>query len=78
MRKGLLCGKYEVKAMKVRRIVSDERIQHRPLPIEYLKTIATHIDLSFDVYSLGRLSPEEMRWNAAQEKAGHRFRLVLD
>lgn len=62
--------------MKVRRIVSDEKIDSPSPTIDYLIALATPIDLRFDAYALNRLSPAEMQWD--YNKEGHRFRLRLD
>jgi len=61
-----------------RRIVSDEYAPYQPPSLETLKAIAIHINLDFDVYSAGRMSAEDMKWDHLQEKDGKRFRIRYD
>lgn len=64
--------------MMFRRIITDEVVPHQQPPLDYLKAIAVRIDLDFDVYSAGRLSVEDMKWDHLQEKDGKRFRIRYD
>jgi hypothetical protein len=64
----------------IRRIPTDAPVRHDHPTLDRLKAIAVHIDLDFDVYSAGRLSVEDMKWDAMgmQNKDGKRFRIRYD